>query len=250
MEQITTNASDACRAMCSGINLYRGVTGFYDNYAIVDPTLKKRKSANTHNYYTLMMDNLPSWQGWPKRSRSLICSTSKKKTMAYSEYDFDNGGSYLSIYQVLPFNGAKLAVCPRDDIWTSFAKVFGYNMGGKINGTLVGPLTSARVPATGYRSMMQGIFENREKIMEFESFVGYDLLPTKCRPFWEEVARTKSIPEMISVFNEKLSPEYNNFHLLTSNNQTMLADVYSREVWTDSKCYLINVNSNLHRNLL
>ncbi len=41
---------------------------------LADSTRHLRKSANTHNYYTLLMDNLSSWDNYPKRSKSFICS--------------------------------------------------------------------------------------------------------------------------------------------------------------------------------
>lgn len=47
------------------------------NFWLVDPkkSSEPRKSANTFNYYTLIMDNETSWSRFPKRSLSLICLT-------------------------------------------------------------------------------------------------------------------------------------------------------------------------------
>ena len=68
-----------------------------------------RQSKNTANYYTLWIDNSPEWEQFPKRSRSFICSTSL-------DYASDFGDTYL----VIPFDDAKIGVCPEHDIWFSF----------------------------------------------------------------------------------------------------------------------------------
>jgi uncharacterized LabA/DUF88 family protein len=89
--------------------IFRGVDG-YGDYVYINPSKSRspRISANTHNYYTLIMDNSPDWKQYPKRSRSLICSTDK----SYAD-NFGDGESY-SVY---PQNGASIGVCPGGDIW-------------------------------------------------------------------------------------------------------------------------------------
>jgi len=89
--------------------LYRGLEGYLDYGYVNTNKGDLRTSANTQNYMTLLMDNLPSWKKFPKRSRGMICSTD-------SQYADDYG----HINQVIPYDNAKIAVASDDDIWNSF----------------------------------------------------------------------------------------------------------------------------------
>ena len=80
----------------------------------IDPKKSKepRKSANTSNYYTLIMDNSRKWSKYPKRSQSLICSIDK-----------NINNIWAATYLVLPKNGAKIGECSGPDLWVSFPNV-------------------------------------------------------------------------------------------------------------------------------
>lgn len=93
----------------NGSIVYRGIYDSRDAALIVSPSNFERKSRNTSNYYTLLMDNLPAWQNYPKRSKSIICTTNLN-------YANDMGESY----RVFPYDGSKIGVCPDDDLWASF----------------------------------------------------------------------------------------------------------------------------------
>lgn len=64
------------------------------------------------NYYTLMMDNSPEWENFPKRSNSFVCATREARADAYA----GRNGSYAMI----PVDGALIGVAPAGDIWDSF----------------------------------------------------------------------------------------------------------------------------------
>jgi len=88
--------------------IYRGNRSS-DTLAVVDPKTSTRTSQNTDNYYTLFIDNDPSWSKFPKRSKSLICTTDYSKSILYG-----NG------YVMFPVNGSDIGICPKGDIWGSF----------------------------------------------------------------------------------------------------------------------------------
>jgi hypothetical protein len=89
--------------------IYRGVK-FEPDYGIIDSNKSKpRKSAISLNYMTLLMDNLPSWKNFPLRSKSVICTTYLKQADGYG-----------NLYIVIPFDNAKVGICPEIDIWESF----------------------------------------------------------------------------------------------------------------------------------
>jgi len=91
--------------------IFRGMSGS-GNYKFVDPSKHIRKSAHTKNYYTLLIDNLPAWKNYPKRSKSIVCTT-----------NLATANIYGIVYIVFPFNGSKIGVCKGNDIWYSFKKV-------------------------------------------------------------------------------------------------------------------------------
>ena len=65
----------------------------------------------TENYITLLIDYiLPSWKNYPKRSKSLVCSSSKSISWGYGN----------KAYVVFPYNNAKIGVCSEVDLWESF----------------------------------------------------------------------------------------------------------------------------------
>ena len=98
--------------------IYRGIGGFNGKYGIVDPsTSDERRSANTSNHTTLLMDNLPKWKKYPKRSQSLICST-----------DHLNASSYGELYYVYPTDKCDIGIVPTTDVWDAFQTMWGQDI--------------------------------------------------------------------------------------------------------------------------
>lgn len=95
----------------NGNKIFRGTRNKYQ-IIVSDPSKYERESANTTNQYNLLISHmLPSWQEWPKRSRSLICSEDPNTAEAYSM-----GNPFI----VLPLGNPIIAVCPYEDFWNSF----------------------------------------------------------------------------------------------------------------------------------
>ena len=93
--------------------IYRG-TRREDNIVYTDPTTQPRVSANTKNYYTMLISSgtLPSWKNWPPRDKALICS---------GDFYTSAGYSYMGDpYVVLPIGNPKIAVASNADFWDSF----------------------------------------------------------------------------------------------------------------------------------
>lgn len=105
-EEAATLALDYHSNALDGTAIYRSMYTTTPEYVFTDPSIGTRVSANVPNYYTLIIDNHPAWKKFPKRSESVICSTSRD----YSEY------------VVLPEDGAKIGICPTYDIWESFGR--------------------------------------------------------------------------------------------------------------------------------
>ena len=58
--------------------IFRGIDESSYSCGYIDPKKGVRRSANTTNHYTLIMDNSSKWTKYPKRSQSIICSSSQR----------------------------------------------------------------------------------------------------------------------------------------------------------------------------
>ena len=95
------------------IPLYRGIKKGGD-ILYGDSSNIERKSSNTTNHYTLLFSEiLSSWQNYPKRNRSFICTSDKSYAQEYG-----------SLYSVFPVGDPILGICPRNDMWHSFSSIF------------------------------------------------------------------------------------------------------------------------------
>lgn len=88
--------------------IWRGIRHDFGDIMKIDPSTGIRKSNNTMNYYTELMDHSPYFAGWPPRSKSLVCTTDTFKAQNYGMK-----------YAIFPFNGVKIAVCPGADIFNT-----------------------------------------------------------------------------------------------------------------------------------
>lgn len=87
--------------------IYRGVNR-KGQIALVKPSSHDRVSRNTENYYTLIIDD--TWGNFPKRNKSLICSTSINRAETYGKS-----------YRIIPLDkDALFGIAPERDIWISF----------------------------------------------------------------------------------------------------------------------------------
>ena len=90
-------------------------------FGAVDSLATTRASENSTNHYTLILDNVPSRASMPKRSKSLICSTSNN----HASYYATRMGVRAHCYALIPFNDAVIGVCNRIDIWDTPVTIWG-----------------------------------------------------------------------------------------------------------------------------
>jgi hypothetical protein len=111
MDLIKTKCSKAYKKVkYEGTWIYRGAKNHDDMFYVVDPTKGvSRKSKNTANYYTLMVDNFKSWSKFPKRSKSIICSTGAIYSIGFG-----------NLFRIFPYDNAKIGLAPGYDLWYSF----------------------------------------------------------------------------------------------------------------------------------
>jgi hypothetical protein len=109
VKRAVTLLNQHCKESLSLIHnpIWRGMKNHNESILTIDPTTGERRSNNTSNYYTTLLDYSPYMKGWPLRSKSLICSTSHGYAINYGQQR----------YTIFPYDGVKIAVCPKQDIW-------------------------------------------------------------------------------------------------------------------------------------
>ena len=210
---IQTQCSEAVACAKKGNILYKGFT-ILDEYAFrIDPSKKARVSANTSNYYTLLMDNLPVWKDYPKRSRSLICSTNKSGANCFG-----------TTYAIFPVNGSRIGICPKEDMWdilfVNKHSIDGMNEFYNDSG----------ISDKSYEQFITSMFQKKD-VLE-QNFYPY------CPSVSHDIMNTKSEAELISVLNKWYDPTRLKFKLTTTAN--IPSSKKTREVWTDGKSYALH----------
>lgn len=87
--------------------LFRGMNGGQDAY-ILHGDASTRKSANTSNHYTVILDHFLPELGYPKRSKSIILSN-----------NYSTARGFGDVYCILPYDDVKIGVCATSDLWFS-----------------------------------------------------------------------------------------------------------------------------------
>lgn len=90
------------------VMIYRGTRKEVPELFVSDGSTMQRKAANTTNITNTLTSILPSWQNWPSRPSSFICSLNKSYTKLY-------GKTYI----VVPLENQPIAVSNAEDFWNS-----------------------------------------------------------------------------------------------------------------------------------
>ena len=229
-----------------GTPIYRGLENMKERFLFVRPSKFQRQSANTDNYYTLLIDNSERWKKFPKRSKSLICST-----------DIDYASEYGTVYRVIPKVGSKIGVCSKQDIWDSF-KVYLPLVNDLINKLIDEKNVSNIHYINDYYDLgdlfldydiwrtdisidimahMEDDIDEKELVREIlnDLFNDSNYLLSQ---FIEHLIDGK---KTIDFFEDILDPNKNNFELVKAGNHKIPKE---REVWTDGDCLLISEEQN------
>jgi hypothetical protein len=101
--------------------IYRGFKSDIpqNGYYLVDSSKTLRKSHNTTNHYTVLLDNHPRRKNFPKRSQSFICTTSFGYAATF--VDHKNGGLFI----IIPSDTANIGSVNDHDMWDTRITIFG-----------------------------------------------------------------------------------------------------------------------------
>jgi predicted kinase len=90
--------------------IYRGMIRT-NSYVLVNGDNIDRVASETHNFVNSLTSYLPSWQGWPKRTNSIICTTS-----------LDKANYFGNAYVVIPLTNQEIAFSKKSDFWQAFKR--------------------------------------------------------------------------------------------------------------------------------
>lgn len=223
--------------------IYRGMSSIGD-FGLSTPASFTRKSRHTENYYTLMLDNFKSWAAYPKRAKSLICSTSKGKASVYGE----------ELYLVIPFDTANIGLCSENDIWDSFPVVEKLNLSplAALNSALRESWQDLFGVETKYYAVFTSIedadFSAFSKSMELYDSHKQKIKDMLATDSWDTAhkrrlmaAYLKSKLPMMQFLEKILDPKLNGFSVSPYKNFKNVDD--GIEVWTDSPCILVYMDA-------
>jgi hypothetical protein len=188
------------------------------------------------------MDNLPSWNGFPKRTQSLIGST----TIAI---DPSFGDHY---YFIIPYNGAKFSVAPDADLWSSSCKIgeIDYQFDDYFSEVFL----QAGVSDKSYDSMMKNLQELYIIFLEDNDQLKNDTSSYLLNIF--EVAQENGYDDIKIAFNEFFNPKRfrglgpisaTGFVLMNYSELSSIPELAqdgsiisnNKEFWTDSECLIV-----------
>ena len=197
------------------------------NWHFTDPSKgeHRRSKGQIGEYYTLLMDNLPNWKAYPKRSRSVICTTSRNDSRNYG---------YAHI--VFPYDNAKFGVAPEGDIWISFKpNIHNLRMFVMDLKNILTITTKMKNFDKNWNTLIRAFKESEQNIKSGDISDGavntFERLSKKS--WMNDIYKGQSY---IEVFKNHMDPIKNKFKLTKDP-----ASVPERhEIWTDSKCVIIS----------
>lgn len=229
--------------------VYRGVVR-KGKIALVKPSLHDRVSRNTENYYTLIIDD--TWGNFPKRNKSLICSTSVSRANEYGK-----------AYRIIPLDeNALFGISPERDIWISFKEcinelndklsdLFKYTSGyyngigeklNDLNGFLkdtFGLEDEETLESLKNKLTVHNFVENNKSIL-INDEVEEDESSTDMQ-YLKSLSKDGSLYHL---FEKAISPEFNKGFKLVKYSETSKLDFSEeKEVWTEADCLMIEAEA-------
>ncbi len=229
--------------------IYRGVKNSSGDYMHINPKDYNRESIGMKDkaFYQTVIDTSEKWQDYPKRSKSIICSTFEDKASDWGD-----------VYEVIPYDNANVGVCPTGDIWYAFKD---FTNGDIQEG---GNDVFYKIPLLINKKLIPVV--DQESLLKYCNFVDehIDQLYDELIIYNTEEEKKDSILQRFQFLNvsrylkqgiygsviEKFhqfgtynalqqiyDPIYNNFNLLTYDSKFKVPE--KREIWTDSECLLI-----------
>lgn len=217
-----------CKKSVQSTPIYRGVKSFKDSFGFgnSENQEKLRMSANTANYYTLIIDNSKEWSSFPKRSKSFVCTTNIK-----------SASNYGTPYRTIPFDNTPIGVCPAGDIWDSFqSEIFDLSILNDAISLAASMLNlDIKKMQNDYKYLLKSLDEIGKDYKDENSNSNWLKMQQKVPVFLENFGESnmKFSEYLINV----LSPKQNKFKLVKAGDQVPT----NKEVWFQGKSIFIKL---------
>lgn len=193
-------------------------------------------------HHTLLMDNLPSWSKFPKRSKSIIGSVNINESTCFGNYT----------YIVIPFDNAQFALTPGSDLWDCHADLHNnyseYNEEYTFDNVFSEAFKSAKISDNSYSEMIKDLQNLYSKWLEDKDYYinGERRIPLKIRVIFSNM-KDDNINDVEMALNKYL--DYKNFTNSKDNrfeivNYNQLSNYEFREFWTESECLLFYIGNS------
>lgn len=244
---IKTHFSTSSEFYYNGKWMYR-VTDFKQPVTFVNPKRLVRKSKDSSNVYYCLMDILPSWADFPKRSTSIIFSNHNRDLDAYGD----------NLYSVFPKNRSRIAFGEYGKN-ESFIKTPGIEkrLGSSYYSVNLFSEKLSRIFDAISFSMEDGTQFYNITISEFKSFLSklqkenvVDLMEKALENspriegplFIDMISHLKKNRDIVKYFDDLFEPESNHISWkYLEDCRDLLGDYKTQlEMWTDSVCMMKN----------
>lgn len=195
---------------------WRGTQDRVNSIYISDGSITERKSANTSNHYTVIIDEALRLDdsNHPLRSKSIICANYHNK--AHAE-------NYGKLFAVIPFNEAKIGVTSSDDIWDTEIIINDYELMLPIFNRI---LKDCNISDKSFNDIVNGITDGINKNTKDMDFM-----------------RLKRVFKDINIKDELLnafSPSELDFKFGNGKSVSKLTNAH--ELWISGKCAFVEYN--------
>ena len=223
-----------CRKAATGTPIYRGNRKLDKDYYYINPKTSDDRISPwaDYNFYNLLFSNLYSWKKYPKRNKSIICTTN------YNEAKNRNNKPFP--YRIFPVDGSDIGVCPEWDIWDSFKDALDGNDLEDFN-YILNTFLEKNLPS--------GILWGQRADVDYSIFVKQcdliDKIPKSdinALDFKSSDSRQwlydwiESDEPFLYYLSQLLSPDKNGFKLVKSGAKNLDSKV---EVWTAGECIMV-----------
>jgi len=230
---------DNCKEYLANPKYLQRMKGdFNGEYSYIDPKQHVRKPLINPDgvgvvsaHHTLLIDNLPSWKEFPKRSESLIGSLKFSEETAFGD----------RCYLVIPYDGANFGLAPSGDLWGSYCEVG--DMKYEFDNLFTESLTDLGVSEKSYDAMMKDLQHWYDDYLIREHNKEY-----KRNSYIDNIFMNFSSDGIGSVeegFDKYFAPQKFSSRIgagaeeFKSVGYDGLVSDDKREFWTDSRCFLV-----------
>ncbi len=229
--------------------LQRAKQRFDSQYSYINPKSFEREpllsiSGNTagvsSKHHTLLMDNLPSWNKFPKRSKSIIGSVGINENTCFGQHT----------YIVIPFDGAKFALTPGSDLWDCHADLHNefsdYKEEYTFDNVFSEVFKTAKISDNSYKEMIKDLQNLYDKWLDYKDYMidGQRRIPLKIRVIFTNM-KDDNINDVEIALNKYLDCENftnsrnNKFEIVNYDQLYIHKHEHERrEFWTESECLI------------